>query len=1019
MLPSPQRGYHERTSNNQQLARRIARLSPARRALLEQRLLGSRKPAAPVRAVPKAPSGDCPLTHVQRQVWAFERLYPGTPAYNVIWVKALHGPIDFPALERAFNALLGRHAILRATFHSTPDGPVQRIQPPAPAPLQHLFVEAGAADSQAAAREIARGEADRAFDLERGPLARATLIRVTVEEHWLLLTAHHLVADGWSMGVAERDLAELYNGFRQAREPNLPSLPIEYADWAAWLSTHETDTAYWVNELDGASHEPGLHTDFARTPNSLPAGVNPAEAWKAGVTVPRPLLAALESTARACDATVYALLIAAWAAVLHRHGCGEDLMIGTPLAGRTRPDLANVVGFFANTLPLRIGIQGDPTFAGLVARVKQKVLAAVDRQDAPVTPGFQTAVAYLESHPSQHLFSGLRTEHLLLDNRSAPFDTMLFADQFAGQLALTVALRKHIFGESTCITIARHLERFLEGIATDPGLPVSAYPLMDAEERRAVLALSGGNTRPYSREPVHVLFERQAALTPESVALVDGGRTVTYAELGRHSTHIAAAIAQAGVGPGSIVAVLCDGSSAMVAAFLGVMKAGAAYLPLDIADPQLRLRQLVREANARLVLTPGCERFPGVDTLLLNQLPEAKTVPPAEITPDSPAYVMYTSGSTGVPKAVVVPHRGIGRLVRECSFARLDPSTVCLHMAPPAFDASTFEIWAPLLNGGLCVLYSGSRASLADIGDAIRLHGVNTLWLTSSLFNAVIDEAPQMLAPIRQLLIGGEVLSVPHVTKALRALPATRIVNGYGPTECTTFACCYPIPHDIDPNSASIPIGTPIASTSAYILDGRGEPVPLGVPGELYLGGDGVALGYLGQPELTNEVFLPDPFHPGTHHIYKTGDRARWLPSGVIEFLGRADGQLKIRGFRVEPGEVEAALLALPSIAQAAVAVQDGSSGAKHLIAYVVPSAQAGTGRGALEAGRNSPPQLRCAGEDLGGSGQADSESIRAALSHRLPAYMVPARIAIIDRLPLRDNGKIDRARLPAIQHTR
>lgn len=957
--------------------------------MLEQRLLVSRKTASPADRIPRAAPGDYPLTHVQRRVWAFEQLSPGTIAYNVIWGKSLQGPIDIAALEQAFTALVNRHAMLRATFHSTPDGPVQRISPPV-ARAEVLRLEANGRP-----REVSAEVAARVFDLERGPLARATLLRVAEDEQWLLVVMHHLVSDGWTMGIVERELAELYQAFCEKREARLAPLEIDYPDFAAWQSARPPEVAYWVNELSGAPAELGLQTDFARAARTDPA------AWVARVPVSDTLLGGLERAARRCDATLYSLLIAVWGVVLHRHGCGEELMIGTPLAGRSRPELAGMVGFLANTLPLRLSVHGDPSFAELVARVKQKVLGAIENQDAAfevaveranilrtpgISPGFQTAVAYLESPASPVRLGDLRTGHLTFESLAAQFDAMVFADQYGGQLELSVALRKQIFREETSTAIARHFGRILEAVAADPTQPISRYTMLDAAERAAVVALGTGTECSYPAEAVHVLFEQQARATPDAVALIERERHVSYAELNRMSSRIAAAVAHAGAGTGTIVAVLCDGSAAMVAAFLGVMKAGAAYLPLDAADPPARLALLVAEARAELVL--GEQEFSGVKALSLLNLPAAVEPALPIVPPDSAAYAMYTSGSTGVPKAVLVPHRGIVRLVKESGFARLDSTCVFLHMAPPAFDASTFEIWGPLLNGGCAVLYSGRRAALAEIGQAIQRHRVTTLWLTSSLFNAVVDESPEILAPIRQLLIGGEALSVRHVSKALQLLPETEIINGYGPTECTTFACCYSVPRSLDPNAASVPIGTPIGNTTAYILDERCEPVPVGVPGELYLGGDGVALGYLHRPDLTEAAFLPDPFRPGGHRMYRTGDRVRWLPSGAIEFLGRGDAQIKIRGFRVEPGEVEAALQSVPGVGQCAVAAVMDAAGAKQLAAWVVPAAAA----------------------------KCSAELLRAALASRLPAHMIPSRIAIAARLPLRDNGKLDRSLLPPLE---
>ena len=986
---------------------RIARLSPSQRALLEQRLQQSpRKPLAPVEKIQRSDHQvtDCPLTHVQRRVWAFEQLYPGTSTYNVVWTTRLAGPLDSDAMERAVQAVFHRHIALRATFHQTPDGPVQRFSEADRVEYRILRVEDRFPDRRARAEELLNGEDARVFDLTAGPLARVVLMGLENEEHWLALIVHHLVTDGWSLEIVNRDLAEFYNAAVEGRETKHRPVSVDYRDFAVWLASRaKPDTrsaSYWVDEVSDAPLLLELPPDHAR--NGVPAW----KAWTEPVPVPPALLAHLERLCRDRDVTLYVLLVAAWAMLLQRSGGGDEIMIGSPLAGRIRPELEDAVGFFANTLPLRIGLAGNPSLAGFLRRVQEKVWGAVEHQDAAfdeavekaellrlpgITPVFQTAVAYLELLPPP-AFSGLRASRLPFTSLSVHFDSMLTVNQSAGAIEICILLRRSLFGASTCRRMAGHFLRLLEALAAGgPDQRIGQFSLMTPGEREAVLALGTRTDRPFPREPVHVLFEDQARRTPDRVALCEQDRTITYGALSNESNRIAAALAREGIGAEAVVAVLCDGSAAMVAAFLGVLKAGAAYLPLDADEPRERMEFLLGEAGAAVVLDAGrgdaSLRFSAVRSLAIGAMPPAPA-PAVPVSCDDAAYVMFTSGSTGKPKAVVVPHRGIVRLVKDAGYARMGPGDVFLQLAPASFDASTFEIWAPLLNGGRCVLYAGGRAALGEIGAVIKRQGVTTLWLTSSLFNAVIDEAPAILQPLDQLLIGGEALSVRHVAKAMAALPRTQIVNGYGPTECTTFACCYVVPRDLDPSQASIPIGHPIGNTQAYILDGQLEPVPPGVAGELFLGGDGVALGYLDNPELTARVFLPDPFRPGEgRRLYRTGDRARWLPDGRgIEYLGRLDDQVKIRGFRVEPGEVEAALARLPAVAQAAVGVQSDPSGAKRLIGYIVPASGSGAGAADLKLG----------------------------LAAWLPEYMIPEQYVVVDRLPLRPNGKVDHDALPA-----
>jgi len=530
----------------------------------------------------------------------------------------------------------------------------------------------------------------------------------------------------------------------------------------------------------------------------------------------------------------------------------------------------------------------------------------------------------------------------------------------------------------------------------DPDTPIASLPLLPAAEQAQLLAAGTATATAYPQDAsIPALFEAQVARTPEAVAVVCEDQQVTYGALNQHANRLAHALQRLGVGPETRVGICLERSPALVVGLLAILKAGGAYVPLDPRDPPARLTFLLTDCQAPVLVTqagllaggPG----PGVRVVCLDPdgaalAQESPENLPGRVTADQLAYVTYTSGSTGTPKGVEVCHRGVVRLLCGVDYVQLDATQTLLHLSPLAFDASTFELWGALLHGARCVLFPDPVPTVAALGQVLARHKVSTLWLTAALFNVVVDEAPEVLQGVRQLLIGGEALSVRHVRRALAQLPGTTLINGYGPTEGTTFTCCYRIPRDLAEALPSIPIGRPIANTEVYVLDGAIQPVPIGVPGELYIGGAGLARGYLHRPDLTAEQFLPHPFRdqPGAR-LYRTGDLVRWRPDGTLEFLGRRDDQVKLRGFRVEPGEVEAALRRHPQVRDAVVVVREDAAGGRRLVAYVVP-----------------------------GPGAAPAEAaLRPFLGQTLPEYMVPATVVLLDALPRTPAGKVDRQALP------
>ncbi|HSS75467.1 MAG TPA: amino acid adenylation domain-containing protein, partial [Thermoanaerobaculia bacterium] len=915
---------------------------------------------------------DLPLSFAQERLWFLDQLTPGSPVYNVPVAFALRGPLNLPALEHAFAQVVRRHEVLRTSFPSHGIQPVQEIAPPSGWTLPMEDPN----DWHAAAA----AEALRPFDLAAGPILRTRLLRLAPEEHVLLLTVHHIAADLWGVAVLIREVAEIYSG------KELPELPVQYADFAVWqrewLSGEELERqlAFWRRELAGAPPALELPTDRPRPPIESFHGAS------FPVTLGVELSQGLRALSRSRGVTPFMTMTAALAALLSRWTGQDDIVVGSPIANRQAPELAGLIGMFVNTLALRVRLGRASTFDALLAQVRRTALEAFEHQDLPFErlveelkigrdlsrhPLFQAVLAFQNvrlGRPEDLEIPGLVLEPLGQESATTKFDLTftLFEgeDGLAGQLEFATDL----FDRATIERLLGHLRNLLAGIAAAPGSLLEELPLLGEEERRQLLAWSGAALTHRREATIHGLFAEQAARTPDAVAVVLGDEEWTYGELAARAGRVASHLLRLGVAPETRVAVVGERSFDLIAALLGILQAGCAYLPLDPEHPPERQAFMLADAGASLLLDLEGAEEPSVPR------------PSQSISPDQLAYVMYTSGSTGNPKGVAVTHRNVVRLIQDQSFADFGPRETFLQLAPLAFDASTLEIWVPLLNGGRLVLFPGRRASLDEIGAAIARHGVTLLWLTAGLFHQQVDERPEALRPLRQLLAGGDVLDPAHVRRALAALPDLRLVNGYGPTENTTFTACHAMSASTPP-AATVPIGRPVAGTSVYVLGADLSPVPEGVWGELFAGGDGVARGYLGRPELTAERFVPDPFGPEPGgRLYRSGDLVRWH-GGVLEFLGRRDGQVKIRGNRVELGEIEAALTGHPAVREAVVLLRE-----ERLVAWITATPD----------------------------GSPDPAELRRHLAARLPEPMIPSAFVILDRFPLTANGKVDRRALPA-----
>ncbi len=999
-------------------------LSEAQRALLQKRLQQARKatgdPHDVSNGIPRrGVRENVPLSYAQQRLWFIDQLEPGSPVYNMCEAVRLTGTLNVAALERSLNEIIRRHEALRTNFVSVDGSPVQVIAEHRSVSLTAHDLFAFAGDSrEARLDQVLREEARRPFDLRYDPLLRVLLIRLGPEEHVFMFTMHHIISDGWSLGVFFDELTSLYEVAVAGDTGALPELPLQYADYVLWEKERlqgpvlNREMEYWKNKLRGRLPVLDLPVDHTRPPGALSRGGTK--------TLPLPLTLSLKLKALSQESgtTLFMTTLAAFEALLHRYTGEEDVVVGSVVAGRTQAALEKLIGFFVNTLVIRENLSGDPSFRELLARTQETTLEALAHQELPFAklveelhpdrsasgnPLFRVMFVFQNAPSRPVRLPGLNVQRQDVETGAAKFDLLLYMTETADGLVATVEYNADLFEGATMTRMLGHLHMMLEGITDDPDRKISELPLLTPAERHQLLVEWNGTETLYPRDKtIDELFVEQAALTPHAIAVVCEDGLLTYRELDERSDRLAGRLRQCGVGPDILVGVCLERSIELIVALVAIIKAGGAYVALDPAAPVERLSFMLGESKAPVLLTvtklekavtgmlekAGCEHGllpPTVirlDATLLSRFDPLKPADAPRLNPDNLAYVSYTSGSTGKPKGVCVPHRGVVRLVKDTNFARFEDSDVFLQFAPIAFDASTLEIWAPLLNGGRLVVFPPVSLSLTELGECIQKNRITVLWLTAGLFHQMVEEHLGYLKNVRMLLAGGDVLSVPLVERTLEQLPRTLLINGYGPTENTTFTCCHHIRSPLS-ETRSVPIGRPIANTHVYVLEAHRPPGPAGVPGELYTGGDGLARGYLHQPELTAEKFCTQSFGDGPDiRMYKTGDRVRWLPDGSLEFLGRIDRQVKIRGYRVEPAEVEAVLLEHPAVRSCAVVVDNDPSGGKRLVACIV-----------------TQPEASSTTADWAGY-----------LQGRLPAYLIPSMFLSFDALPLSANGKVDHA---------
>jgi len=989
-------------------------LSEAKRALLEKYLRGALPPATMAEdTIPQRPQGvtATPLSFGQQQMWLLTQLIPDIPVYNEGVTVHLPGQIDVDVLERSLNEVVRRHEAWRTSFPMVDGQPVQVIHPSLPLSLPLIDLRHLSPDErEAEALRRATADARQPFDLAHGPMVRAMLMRLEDEEHRLYLTLHHIIFDGTSVyQVFLPELRTIYEAFLQNQPSPLPALPIQYADFAMWQREWlqgkilTDQLTYWKQQLDGAPAILELPTDRTRPQNPTYHG------FVQSFSLPRQLSNDLKELSRREGVTLYVTLLAAFNTLLSRYTGQEDILVGTVSAGRKQVEIQKLMGVFINTLVMRTNLTGNPGFRELLKRVQKVTLEAQDYQDVPFeylvkelqpereqgqNPLFQ--VLLLLEPPMAALPSGWTLSHMDVNTDTSKFDLSLILDDRPEGLLCRFEYSTDLFDAATITRMAGHWQQLLEGVVAAPEQHLAELPLLTEAERQQILVEWNATATDYPRDQsVHQLFEAQVERTPDAVALIFGEQQMAYGELNTRANQLAHRLRQLGVRREVMVGLCMDRSIEMVVGLLGILKAGGAYVPLDPSYPKERLAFMLQDTRAPVLLTHEqcADLLPAHEARVLRLDSEWELIAresgenlESETIAEDLAYVMYTSGSTGKPKGVEIMHRSINRLVFGVDYARLDSSQTILHMAPISFDASTLEVWGALLHGARCILFPERTPTPKSIGAVIQKYNVTTAWLTASLFNAVIDEAPEALLGLKQLLTGGEALSVTHIRRALEKVPETQLVNGYGPHESTTFASCYPIPKHLSENVRSIPIGRPIGNTQLYILDRHLNLVPIGVPGELHIGGAGLARGYLNRPELSTEKFIPNPFsdEPGAR-LYKTGDRVRYLPDGTIEFLGRFDHQFKLRGFRIEPGEIEVMLGQHPAVREVLVLARETERKEKRLVAYVVP-----------QQGRDVTPS-----------------ELRRFLKETMPEYMVPSDFVFLAVIPMTPNGKVDQRALP------
>lgn len=950
-----------------------------------------------------------PLSFGQQRLWFVDTVAGENGAYNIPISIRLRGPVKHEALEQALNAIVARHEILRTRFDLEHGEPVQVVTDEQTVRIERRDLSGFDEGKQhGVARHAAADFVHRRFDLTQAPLVRATLLKLDTNDHVLLIVMHHIISDGWSMGILMDEFVEFYQDCTEGVAPSRSRPALQYADYAVWQRNEwsgevlSSQLEYWKKTLDGVP--PLLELPYDRPRGS----VQTFRGADHSIGIPDEVASRLAVLCRQENATQFMTLLAAFQVLLYRYSGQTDIVVGTPVANRQRAETQQMIGFFVNTVALRSDLSNSPTFRDLLKAVRARTLDAYDHQDLPfeqlvdaleverdtrIPPVFQVVFS-LQRAGDMQSSSELSMERFEFGSSTSKFDLTLFVTESPTGLSATFEYNTDLFDAVTIERVATHFLQLLDSIIEAPDTSVDELAIIDRDESQRLLAIGGQTKTSYARDAtIHELFSQVVAAAPDAIALSLADQHVTYRELHHRSNLVANYLRERGVKPETLVGLCMDRSLNVPVCILGILKAGGAYLPLDPEYPAERLHYIVNDAQVDIVVGQqsniGKISQSDVDVIAIDsewdQISQAECQHFPRVDSDNLAYVIYTSGSTGKPKGTSVSHRNVVRLVQNTNFAELGPDEVWLQFAPISFDASTLELWGALLNGSRLAIAEPGRVSLEELAQTIEQQSITSLWLTAGLFHLMVEQCVTSLANVKQLLAGGDVLSTTHARQFLAACPNATLINGYGPTENTTFTSCFSMTTP-SPIAASVPIGCAIANTQVYVLDPAGNPAPVGSPGELFAGGDGVARGYFRRPALTAERFVPSPTaSEAGDRCFATGDAVRWQSDGNLVFLGRRDEQVKIRGFRIELGEINNTLQAHAHIIDTiTVAREDGRDG-KHLVSYYVS--------------REEP--------------SPSEEELRGFLRAQLPDYMVPSFFVPMEALPLGPNGKVDRQALP------
>ena len=958
-----------------------------------------------------------PLSYAQERQWFLWQLEPHSAAYHIPSALRLKGRLDLAALQRSFDSLLARHESLRTHIRQDHDGAVQVIEPSVSLPITQAEIE------ETELKAHVEALIAQPFDLQQGPLLRVTLLRLAADEHVLVLVQHHIVSDGWSMQLAVEELVQLYAGYSQGQDVQLPALPIQYADYAVWqrnwmdAGEKQRQLAYWQELLGGEQSVLELPFDHQR-----PAVQSHRGARLAFELAPE-LTQGLKALAQQQGVTLFMLLLASFQTLLHRYSGQEEIRVGVPIANRNRSETERLIGFFVNTQVLKADVHGQMSVEQLLQHVRQRALQAQVHQDLP----FEQLVEALQPERSlshnplfqvmfnhqtdvgqaqvQHQLPGLRVEGLDWDSKTAHFDLDLDIQESTEGIWATLGYAQDLFEASTVQRMARHWQNLLQGMVASPRQQLSQLSLLDVTEQQQILQLWDRTESGFSAERlVHELFADRARETPDAVAVKFDAQTLSYGELDRQANRLAHALIARGVGPEVRVAIAMPRSAEIMVAFLAVMKAGGVYVPLDIEYPRDRLLYMMQDSRSKLLLTHSAvqHRLPiqdGLEALAVDQVQAwsdyTDTAPTVALDGDNLAYVIYTSGSTGLPKGVAVAHGPlVAHIIATGERYETSPADCELHFMSFAFDGSHEGWMHPLINGASVLIRDDSLWLPEYTYEQMHRHNVTMAVFPPVYLQQLAEHAERDGNPpaVRVYCFGGDAVAQASYDLAWRALRPKYLFNGYGPTETVVTPLLWKARKGDPCGAVYAPIGTLLGNRSGYVLDSQLNLQPIGVAGELYLGGEGVARGYLERPALTAERFVPDPFGKPGSRVYRSGDLTRGRPDGVVDYLGRVDHQVKIRGFRIELGEIEARLREQASVGETVVVAQEGPTG-KQLVAYVVPL---------------DPTLLGDAVAQSNGR-----ETLRRALKTRLPDYMVPTHLMFLERMPLTPNGKLDRKGLP------